>query len=403
MIKLPPLIRESTGVLRASLVSFWLVSTLLLAAVLAGLDLMERHREVIQEGERMADLVQASLRSPMTSTQRQILIETYAEIPHLDNLNGVNVMLVVNASGKIVYTSRPAWRALQIDDSLIRRNETADSDFDAVIECFRERRPDCMTLQSPDLRLRTGSFTVVRPVQRPAVDLGLPREPFLVLVNFDAGVVLADLSQDLLVLGLIAVLLSSVLSFGLWLLLATRLLPSLSEASQTDGLTRLMNRTSFMEIAMDILLDAEESGRDFVFSILDIDHFKKINDTYGHDCGDVALVSVASILSTVLRPDDLVCRFGGEEFALLLAADRASGMKILERLRLQLEMSRIDYNGHQVVITVSIGAAATRDCGYNLDYLYTSADKALYSAKTGGRNRAEWSNVEPASFLQISR
>jgi diguanylate cyclase (GGDEF)-like protein len=199
------------------------------------------------------------------------------------------------------------------------------------------------------------------------------------------------------------VLLGVLLTVGLWLFLSSRLLPRLSEVAQTDGLTRLMNRTLFMELAITQLADAEERGAEIVFAILDIDHFKRINDTYGHDCGDVALVTVGSVLATVLRPEDMVCRFGGEEFALLLAADKAASRKILERLRLQLEMSRVGHEGYQVPITASLGAASSADCGYNLDYLYTSADKALYAAKNGGRNRIEWTDSQSTTRLLIPR
>lgn len=154
---------------------------------------------------------------------------------------------------------------------------------------------------------------------------------------------------------------------------------------------------------MDLLAEAEERNGELVFAILDIDHFKRINDTHGHDCGDVALVSVAAVLATVLRPDDLICRFGGEEFALLLSTSKDQGRKVLERLRLQLEMNRVGYNGHQLPITASIGAAATEDCGHNLDYLYNAADKALYVAKRAGRNRLEWSDPQSLSRLQLIR
>jgi diguanylate cyclase (GGDEF)-like protein len=163
-----------------------------------------------------------------------------------------------------------------------------------------------------------------------------------------------------------------------------------------------MNRSAFMDAAMDLLADGEEHGSSHVFAIMDVDQFKQINDTYGHDCGDVALVSVADVLATVMRRDDLVCRFGGEEFALLLATDEQAGRKVLERLRVQLEMSRVAYNGREIPVTVSIGAAATSECGYNLDYLYTCADRCLYAAKQGGRNCVEWASAESSGRLRLS-
>ena len=94
----------------------------------------------------------------------------------------------------------------------------------------------------------------------------------------------------------------------------------------------------------------------------------------------------------VIRPDDLVCRFGGEEFALLFNGSRESVGRALDRLRLQLEMTRLNFAGHQLKLSASIGAVATADCGFNIDYLYNMADKALYVAKQSGRNRLEWND-----------
>jgi diguanylate cyclase (GGDEF)-like protein len=402
MIRLPSFIRDSSAAVQAWLVTFLCGSSLLIAVVLALLDVVERHREVILEGEEASHLVEALLRSPMQEPSRQAVLEAYGQGGRDFRLDGMNVLLVVNSLGEIVYTTRPTWRGLRIDDPLTDRVETDDSDFAAVSECFRQRRKDCMQLRSSDLRLRFGSFTVVRPVEQPAQDLGLPKQSYLMVANFDSGVVLMDVTQDLVAVVLLSCILGLLLTAGLWLFLSTRLLPRLSEAAQTDGLTRLMNRTTFMELAMDQLADAEESATQMVFAIMDIDNFKRINDTHGHDCGDAALVMVGAVLATVLRPDDLVCRFGGEEFALLLVADPSDSRKILERLRLQLEMSKVGHAGYQIPITASIGAASSAECGYNLDFLYASADKALYAAKNAGRNRVEWTDAQSLSRLMMS-
>ena len=403
MIRLPSFLRQSATFLRGLLIAYGVGSVTLIFLALATIDLVERHREVIQEGEQAAQVVEASLRAPMSDDARQGLLEAYGQTVRADRLDGMNVLLVVDAQGRIAYASRPAWRRLRITDPIVSRVETDDVDFRQVVACFSRSQAECLEFRSSDFVLRTGSFTVVRPVQQPPRDLGLPRQPFLVIANFDTGVVMADFAQDLVVLLVLALLLGGLLTGTLWYVLTAQLLPRLNQVAQTDGLTQLANRTSFMETAMEILAEAEERGGDLVFAILDIDHFKRINDTYGHDCGDVALVSVAAVLATVLRPDDLVCRFGGEEFALLLSTSKEGGRKVLERLRLQLEMNRVGYNGRQLPITASIGAAATADCGYNLDYLYTAADKALYAAKHAGRNRVDWTDAEALSRLQLSR
>jgi diguanylate cyclase (GGDEF)-like protein len=156
-------------------------------------------------------------------------------------------------------------------------------------------------------------------------------------------------------------------------------------------LTGLINRDLFMEYAMTALAAAEEEALELVFAIVDIDYFKRINDTYGQATGDAALAHVAAIFKASIGPDDLLCRFGGEEFAFLINAQHSATNPVLERLRLQLEMAGLDYAGHHLRITASFGAVSTSDCGYNIDLLYNTADKALYSAKQSGRNRIVWS------------
>jgi diguanylate cyclase (GGDEF)-like protein len=308
-------------------------------------------------------------------------------------------MLVIDRNGRVAYTSRPNWVNLSITDSLVSQSETNDADFQAVVNCFRNGQDNCVLLESNDFQFRSSSFTVVRPIEMPRQDLGLGPERMLLLVNYDPGVVLVEFSQDLIAFVLIGASTAALLTLIVWLLLSHRLLPRLMEASHTDGLTQLMNRNLFMEQAKELLAEAEERRGDLVFAILDLDHFKRINDTFGHSCGDEALVHVGEILRTVTRPNDLVCRFGGEEFALLIQGSREAASKALERLRLQLEMSRLNFAGHHLTLHTSVGAAATADCGYNIDYLYTTADKALYSAKQGGRNRVAWSDGRMLSRL----
>jgi len=401
--------RQSSRFLRQLLISYWLGASLLIAAGSVLYDLLAHQKQMVREAEQAAQLVEASLRSSMTPQQRQKLVEAYGEVDRMQGFNRLNLLLVLDSKGQITFSSRTAWRLLSITDPLFDQMATDDHDFMAVIQCFRRRMHDCMQLHSNDWHLHFSGVTVVRPVSMPPRDLGLPRQPFLVLINFYGGMLIGDVLQDLPSLFLFAVFLAMLLAAILWYCLAARLLPQLVAASQTDSLTQLINRTSFMDTAMELLVEAEERQGELVFAILDIDHFKRINDTYGHGCGDAALASVGSLLLTVTRPDDLVCRFGGEEFAMLLSASRDAAGKALERLRLQLEMNCLSYRGHRIPLTVSIGAAATSQCGHNIDFLYNAADKALYAAKHGGRNRLEWNAGDmmhrrlPISSPQLSR
>lgn len=391
--------KQSSRFLRRQLFQFWAITTILLSSGFALTDLVERHREVIDDAEHVRTLVTAALSTPMPTAIRQALFRSYTTTDREDHLDGMNVMMVLNNMGRIIYTSRPSWINLSITDSLVSQSETDDIDFQTVVNCFRNRQDSCIQQESNDFRLRASSFTVVRPIEVRRQDLGLGPERMLLLVNYDPGVVLMEFTQDLIAFFLIGAITATVLSLILWSMLSSRLLPKLMEASHTDGLTQLMNRSLFMEQAKELLAEAEDRSGELVFAILDLDHFKRINDTYGHSCGDEALIHVGEILRTVTRPDDLVCRFGGEEFALLLNASREAAGKALERLRLQLEMSRLNFAGHQLTLHTSIGAVATADCGYNIDFLYTTADKALYTAKQGGRNRVAWSNGRLMSRL----
>lgn len=402
MTALPPSLRRSGRFLRRLLLSYWLGGGLLISVALTAINIWDHQQRIVGEGEQASHLVAASLRTPITSLQRQQLLQAFGESSRLHQVEGINVLLVIDSAGKVAYASRSTWRALPITDRQFDQMEGDDPDFRDVVACFQRNDSDCLSIRSVDWHLHLGSFTVVRPISVPATDLGLPRRSYLVLVNFDGGMLISDVLQDLPLILLLALLISSLLATCLWVILSGRLLPQLMEVTQTDSLTQLMNRTSFMELAMDLLAEAEERKGDLVFAILDIDHFKRINDTYGHGCGDAALASVGSLLLTVTRPEDLVCRFGGEEFALLLTASRDAGGKALERLRLQLEMNRLQYNGHRIPLTVSIGAAATHQCGYNLDFLYNAADKALYAAKHAGRNRLEWNAGELVTRLPLS-
>jgi diguanylate cyclase (GGDEF)-like protein len=396
-------VRESSGFVGRLLLFYWLGSAALITLLLAGVRWVEKHQRSLLMAENAINLVESSLATSTSTANSQALIEDAAMSSIGNGEIGLHSILVLNRDGKIVYSSRPAWLGVMIYDGIFRGSVFNNPRFRQIADCLRNSRPDCVSLASDHFPSFGRGFTVYRSVFKPSADLGLPREPFLVVATtYSHSIEHTSLLFEVLPLLVLALLVAALLSAVLWLSLRTLLLPRLSLAAQTDGLTQLMNRTAFMESAMEVLADAEEAGLPLVLAILDVDHFKRINDSYGHDCGDAALVSVAAVLATVIRGDDLVCRFGGEEFALLLATDEQAGRKVLERLRLQLEMNRIAYAGREIPVTVSIGAAATLENGYHLDYLYTSADRSLYAAKQSGRNRVEWASSLPVGRLQLS-
>jgi diguanylate cyclase len=159
--------------------------------------------------------------------------------------------------------------------------------------------------------------------------------------------------------------------------------------ANTDPLTGLANRRSFDEcMAANFGL-----SRSFALILLDIDFFKKVNDTYGHPTGDVVIRTVADTLRRSLRAGTFVSRTGGEEFAIILqdAAEKDAAM-IGERVRIAVEKVKVAKGDEQFSVTVSLGAAMSVNAG-NAKALYEAADGALYRSKTAGRNRMTFETI----------
>ncbi len=164
---------------------------------------------------------------------------------------------------------------------------------------------------------------------------------------------------------------------------------ALAELATTDSLTKLRNRRSFYTQAEQNLNACRRYGKDMSLLLLDIDHFKKVNDTFGHHAGDEVLVEVARLLMHMVRGVDTVARFGGEEFAVLMPETNRLGAAVLgERIRAAIERAQINVDGRHIPVTVSIGIStlAAEDIE-SIDQMLNIADQRLYLAKNGGRNR----------------
>jgi len=164
------------------------------------------------------------------------------------------------------------------------------------------------------------------------------------------------------------------------------LMDLLENRARIDGLTGLHNRAYFEERFIASLSNARRHGRDFSLLILDIDHFKKVNDTFGHSVGDQALRTIGSIVQSRCRNEDIVCRYGGEEFVILTPDVPLQGAATLaESLRSIIEAARIEGARSVVNVTASIGVAQALP--ESQMSLIARADEALYFAKNQGRNR----------------
>jgi diguanylate cyclase (GGDEF)-like protein len=170
----------------------------------------------------------------------------------------------------------------------------------------------------------------------------------------------------------------------------------LKELALTDALTTLPNRRAIEDWATRQLSGAARYGFSFWVALADLDHFKTVNDTYGHDAGDNVLKTFSEILKSNSRQSDICGRIGGEEFLLVLThTTEENATRVIDRVRTELETTQFNFDGNSLKVTASFGLAGfvgTRAPDFNR--LVAQADAALYSAKRQGRNRLELSEIQ---------
>jgi len=163
---------------------------------------------------------------------------------------------------------------------------------------------------------------------------------------------------------------------------------TISDMASTDFLTGARNRKSFFKELNTYMDDCKDSGERFAVAILDIDHFKNLNDTFGHDAGDVAIKELVRLIQESIKGSDVIARFGGGEFCVLLKdIDKNSAVELFVRLRLKVAKNLIIINDKEIRYTVSMGI--TFNCDEGITEMINQADMALYNAKNSGRNRVE--------------
>ena len=172
-----------------------------------------------------------------------------------------------------------------------------------------------------------------------------------------------------------------------------------AQQSRVDPLTELANRRHFADVLDQATLHAIRSGEPLTLLVLDVDHFKKINDTHGHAVGDACLVAIAGRLRSAFNDNrDLIARLGGEEFGILLAGQAlATAASRAERFRDDLSRHPIALDDLVLAMTASIGMAELDRTKHDVDDLYCAADRAVYRAKGAGRNRVCWDDGTPAA------
>ncbi len=175
----------------------------------------------------------------------------------------------------------------------------------------------------------------------------------------------------------------------------------LSELAMTDPLTKVLNRRAFFSRFHEEIERANRYERAGVVVMIDIDHFKSFNDMEGHVYGDEALKKISQVFISNLRKTDVLGRYGGEEFIVLMPETKmANALEICERLRGTVERSPLQGHAGNAYLTVSMGLAAYPRQGESPEELVNAADKALYLAKGNGRNRVEHEEDSHASFFK---
>lgn len=178
------------------------------------------------------------------------------------------------------------------------------------------------------------------------------------------------------------------LTFGFVLMLNYRMAMDLQKLAARDVLTGALNRRSLETEFVRIATHHVRSGDALAVMLLDVDHFKRVNDTYGHGTGDQVLQSLAAVINNAVRDCDYFARYGGEEFCIVMpSTNEAKGLIVAERIRQACEQLLITANDAMLRITVSIGVADSAQMGYSFAALTMAADQAMYSAKRGGRNK----------------
>lgn len=174
-----------------------------------------------------------------------------------------------------------------------------------------------------------------------------------------------------------------------------------SKRARTDPLTGLNNRRHFDELLGQMIKETDRFGDPVALIMADVDHFKNVNDTWGHDAGDEVLKSLAQTLRAGVREADICSRFGGEEFAVVLPKTTLQGAaELADRLRKQVEEKPIRVGGEEIAVTISCGVACYPDGVITKEALFAAADRALYEAKSAGRNCVKSAVPRPTGIVR---
>jgi len=372
-----------------------------LALVTAVLVLGFTSRQAEQSAQRLERDFTASLTSfqPIYDVQRRMQLEAAAgQLQHA---------LVVDQHGRVIAASNQAL----VGESLLVLASLANarSPLHFLDHCgLRALGLACLDRRSSHFQGPlpwVGGEHLVRftPVPLALAGSGILPQHGTLITELDLQPLLQQaglLALQVFALGLVPLTLTCAC---LVLVVRQRLFPELLNLAQTDALSGVMNRRAFLEAVAYRLEQVAGTAQPAVVALIDVDHFKQVNDTFGHAAGDEVIRAIAAVLEHGVRRSDLVGRLGGDEFALWLEVSAPQARQLLERLRSRVAGQPIVLaDGQRLPITLSIGMATSGGSfGNRLQELLAAADASLYVAKDQGRNRVVDLERQPPEGWQV--
>ena len=382
------LIQRQSNILFAS-------STLLIgffAAIYQSLDSFESE---INAKNRKANEYVALIKSHLDSGHSIATLSSHIEAHVSMQRHGKKMLfsdhtsiILANSDGKIIYTSVPLWLNQSIYSRTLLSPQLSNVQFRRLASCLEARRCTEAELNSHN---KFGKFITfsrkIVPAKMSRQSQVAPDE-YVLAYTYSMGGFYGGLSSRLFLEFVTAILALFFAYLPIYLFFNYKIIPSLFTGLQTDGLTQLMDRKLFIEICKLKLLRAQDEGEHYSLCVLDIDDFKRINDTYGHAVGDVVISEVGALIKSNTRDYfDCSSRYGGEEFAILYKATAKDAGNLLNRLRHQIELYQFNKTDQPIRITISSGFSSTSKSGYSLELLMRRADELLYKSKFKGKNK----------------
>ncbi len=346
----------------------------------------------LKEAENHASAVERDLAGSVTSFQP--VYEVQRQLQLAASSRELRSAQLLDRSGRVLAAS---------DNALVGRNIRQLGEADGLGDlpqhlsaCFMpSSRAFCQWDQGSSLvdgpLPLIGGDHMIRVLPTPLALEGLPAfgQQGLLVIEIDLQPLVGQAAQLIGVVFLAGLLPLFLTAGALVLVVRHQLLPELITLAQTDSLSGVMNRGAFLEAAGQRLSMPGVGEQRLVVALIDIDHFKTINDSYGHAAGDEVIRRMADFLNAAVRRSDLVGRLGGDEFALVVAASAAQAYDLLERLRERVAAQRwILSDGREAELTLSIGMVEVGSEGrQQLAELLQAADAALFVAKDLGRNQ----------------